>query len=87
MVTLQALDEGEPWEVTIVSTHEADPEADLISDRCPIGEALLGRRPGDVVAVEVPVGTVRYRVLSVERPRRRGWAASQPHPAVPSAFY
>jgi transcription elongation GreA/GreB family factor len=87
VVTLPALNEAEAWEVTIVSTHEADPEADLISDQCPIGEALLGRRAGDIVAVAVPVGTVRYRVLSVEPPRRRGWIASQPHPAVPPAFY
>ena len=55
-------------EVTIVGSDESDPEADRISDQCPIGEALLGRRIGDTVRVEVPQGTVQYRVISVSRP-------------------
>lgn len=69
VVTLQALGEGEVWEVTIVSTHEADPEAGAISDECPVGEALLGRRAGDIIRVEAPLGIVRYRVAAVEPPR------------------
>lgn len=67
LVRLRELGEGGEWEVTIVSSGPADPEADCISDVCPIGEALLGRRAGDVVLVEVPLGTVRYRVVSVSR--------------------
>jgi transcription elongation factor GreA len=67
-VTLLEPEDGAEWEVLIVSSAEADPEADRISDRCPIGEALLGRRPGDQIVVDVPLGTVRYRVISVSRP-------------------
>ena len=64
-VRLQGFSEVEEWEVLIVSSAEADPEADRISNECPIGEALLGRRPGDTILVEVPSGTVQYRVISV----------------------
>lgn len=66
-VRLQGFSEADEWEVLIVSSAEADPEADRISNECPIGEALLGRRPGDTIFVEVPSGTVQYRVISVSR--------------------
>lgn len=67
VVKLQAMDDASEWEVTIVSTDEADPELNQISDECPVGEALLGRVPGDVVAVKVPLGTIQYRVVSVQQ--------------------
>lgn len=66
-VRLLGFSEADEWEVHIVSSAEADPEADRISNECPIGEALLGRRPGDTIFVEVPSGTVQYRVISVSR--------------------
>ncbi|HEU4753424.1 MAG TPA: GreA/GreB family elongation factor, partial [Armatimonadota bacterium] len=68
VVRLLVLDDADEWEVTIVDTEQADPDASRISNECPIGEALLGRRPGDVVAVAVPSGVVQYRVLSVGEP-------------------
>jgi transcription elongation factor GreA len=66
-VTLKTLGETEEWSVTIVSSLEADPEAAFISDQCPVGEALLGRGVGDVIAIDVPVGQVRCQVVSVSR--------------------
>jgi transcription elongation factor GreA len=65
LVRLQSFGDADAWEVMIVSSAESDPESDRISDQCPIGEALLGRRPGDTVLVEVPSGTVQYRVIAV----------------------
>lgn len=84
---LDLADLGE-WEVTIVSSEEADPEADRISDCCPIGEALLGRRPGDLIRIEVPQGTVQYRVISVSPQRApvpaHGYNPLGAYPAVAS---
>jgi transcription elongation GreA/GreB family factor len=82
-VRLRALNEETEWEVTIVASHEADPNADRISDQCPIGEALLGRRQGDVILVDVPLGRMEYRVVSVSRAggSRNDWrpqAAARP---------
>ena len=68
IVTLQQLGKKTRWKVTIVSTHQAEPELDRISNQCPIGEALLGRRAGDIIMVEAPAGSVRYRILSVHSP-------------------
>ena len=67
VVTLQQLGKRTRWDVTVVGTHQADPESDRISDQCPIGEALLGRRAGDIIVVVAPAGVTRYRILSVRR--------------------
>jgi len=67
VVTVRDLDANEPWKFTLVGSYEADPEADRISNESPVGEALFGRRVGDVVSVSVPNGSVRYEVVSIGR--------------------
>ena len=49
----------------IVSSAEADPGDAKISNESPVGEALLGKKAGDTVEVEVPAGIVRYQVLAI----------------------
>ena len=58
---------NEEVEYSIVSTNEADPMNGCISDRSPIGAAMVGKTVGDTVDVETPGGTVRFKVLKVER--------------------
>jgi transcription elongation factor GreA len=50
----------------IVPEHEADITSAKISELSPLGQMLIGRNMGDVVKVEVPAGTVEYRILGVE---------------------
>lgn len=50
---------------TIVSPHEMDLQAGKISLKSPIGEALMGRKAGDVVEVHAPAATFRLRIESV----------------------
>ncbi|HEY5487012.1 MAG TPA: transcription elongation factor GreA [Candidatus Limnocylindrales bacterium] len=50
---------------TIVGSAEADARAGKISFTSPIGRALLGRKPGETVRVQVPAGTLDYRVVEV----------------------
>ena len=52
-------------EYKIVGANEADPLKGLLSDESPVGEALMDKAPGDVVAVETPRGVVEYRVLEI----------------------
>jgi transcription elongation factor GreA len=47
---------------TIVGATEADLAAGKLSAESPVAQALLGRAPGDAVAVETPRGTRTYRV-------------------------
>jgi transcription elongation factor GreA len=51
---------------TIVGSAEADAAAGKISFTSPIGRALMGRQPGETVRVQVPAGTVDYKVVKVE---------------------
>jgi transcription elongation factor GreA len=64
-VRLRELDSGDEFEYQIVGSAEADPANDRISNESPVGQALLGRRPGDVVEVAVPAGAVRYEIVHV----------------------
>ncbi|MBO4818487.1 MAG: transcription elongation factor GreA [Bacteroidales bacterium] len=50
----------------IVSPHEMDLEAGKISLKSPIGEALMGKKVGEIAEARVPSGTLRLRIESIE---------------------
>lgn len=50
----------------LVGSAEADPLNGKISKASPLGQALLGAKVGDTVAIEAPVGEVRFEVVSIE---------------------
>ena len=50
---------------TLVSPHEANMKEGKISIKSPIGQALLGKKVGDVVDVHVPAGTIRLKIESI----------------------
>ena len=54
-------------EYKVVGSQEADPMNRAISEESPFGKALVGKREGDEVSVEAPVGTIRYRIEKIER--------------------
>lgn len=54
-------------EYTIVSAQEADFKKNKISSDSPIGSALLGRKAGDTVLVNVPAGKIELEILAIER--------------------
>ena len=51
----------------IVPESEADIKKNKISVSSPIATALLGKKVGDVVEVNVPAGIMTFEVMSVER--------------------
>jgi transcription elongation factor GreA len=53
-------------EYKLVTTEEADASKGLISTTSPIGKALLGRRVGDEVKVQIPAGTKEFEVMRVK---------------------
>ena len=53
--------------ITIVGANETDPKNMKISSDSPIGGALLGKKVGQVVDVEVPGGTIQMKVLEISR--------------------
>lgn len=60
-------DMEEEVEYSIVGTNESDPMQGRISDRSPIGSAMIGKVVGDIVNVETPGGEIKFKILSVER--------------------
>lgn len=51
---------------SIVGEWEANPQEKKISHQSPLGKALLGKKKGEAVEIEVPAGKVKYVVVSVE---------------------
>ncbi|HLS52976.1 MAG TPA: transcription elongation factor GreA [Tissierellaceae bacterium] len=66
-VLVKDLEYDEEMEYLIVGSAEADPYDGKISNESPLGSALLGRKKGDVVEVEVPDGTISYEILDITR--------------------
>lgn len=50
----------------IVGSEEADMSQGKISNKSPLGEALLGKNKGDKIEVETPGGMVKYKILNIE---------------------
>ncbi len=50
----------------VVGPKEADPLNGRISYASPIGKALLGRKVGDTVVVDIPNGKINLKILKVE---------------------
>ncbi len=51
---------------TITNPHEANLREGKISIKSPIGQALLGKKVGDVVEVRVPVGLLKLRIEHID---------------------
>jgi transcription elongation factor GreA len=51
---------------TLVSPNEVDASVGRISVASPMGQALVGRMPGDEVEVAAPSGPIHFRVETVE---------------------
>ncbi len=57
---------GRPLSFTLVGEHEVDIAAGRVAERSPVGDALLGHRPGDVVRWPRPIGDESLTIVSVE---------------------
>ncbi len=64
-VTLKHED-GKQLVFQVVGTIEADPIAKKISDESPIGQALLGKKPGDAVEIKTPAETTTYKIEAIQ---------------------
>lgn len=60
-------DMEEEVEYSIVGTNESDPMKGRISDRSPIGAAMIGKRAGDEFVTVTPGGELKFRIIKVER--------------------
>ncbi|MDY0324357.1 MAG: transcription elongation factor GreA [Candidatus Carbobacillus sp.] len=66
-VVVYDMDLDEEVHYTIVGSAESDPLENKISNESPVGEALLGKKRGDVVEVQVPAGVIRYKIVDIQK--------------------
>lgn len=64
VTTVDDDNERETWK--LVSSAEANAVQGKISDESIVGRALLGKKAGDKVSVRAPVGTLNFKIVSVQ---------------------
>jgi len=64
-VTVENAETGEEVPFTLVIPEVADGKRNFVSIASPVGRALLNRKPGDAVTVQVPKGTLEFEVRKV----------------------
>ncbi len=57
----------EEMDLYLVGSTEANSLQGKISNESPVGHALIGAKVGDDVEVEIPAGTIKYKVLEIQR--------------------
>lgn len=55
----------EEIEYTLVNENEENIFEDRISDKSPLGMAILGKKKGNVVEVTTPAGSFKYKVVKI----------------------
>ncbi|KKU47584.1 transcription elongation factor GreA [Candidatus Uhrbacteria bacterium RIFCSPLOWO2_12_FULL_46_10] len=50
----------------IVGFNEANPSAGKISNESPLGQALLGRRVGEIVSFQIPSGFKKLTIIAIK---------------------
>ena len=66
-VDLEDLNSGEEIYYILVNEYEADFGEKKISTVSPIGKGLLGKKVGEIVEINVPNGTLKYKVKEITR--------------------
>ena len=64
-VTVEDLDFGDKFVIRIVTSVEADPTRDLVSNESPLGMAILGHKKGEIFMFEAPDGMKSYKVNKI----------------------
>ncbi|HRH23047.1 MAG TPA: GreA/GreB family elongation factor [Candidatus Magasanikbacteria bacterium] len=64
-VTLES--EGRRKTYQILGSAETDPDQGIISHHSPIGEALIGKKVGETIAVDIGKKKIEYLIIQKER--------------------
>ena len=67
-VTLVQVESKKKLEYTIVGSAESNPLEGKISNESPVGKAILGKKKGNKVQVQLPNGNVvEYKIQNIKR--------------------
>ncbi|MDQ0192430.1 transcription elongation factor GreA [Paenibacillus wynnii] len=65
VVTLNDVEYSEKIEYRIVGAAEADVLDNKISYESPLGKELIGKKVGDIINVNAPMGIIKYELLEI----------------------
>jgi len=57
--------DGKVYDYILTGQEESDISAGKISNKSPIGNALIGKKKGDVIKVKTPAGEIKYIIESI----------------------
>jgi len=65
-VKVRNLNNQKEFEYLLVSPEEADLQKGKIALTSPVGSALMGSKLGEIVNAQVPAGTIKFEILSID---------------------
>ena len=65
-VKVRDLDYGDEEEFTLVGVGDEDYDKGKILSTSPIGNALMGKKTGEKVEIDVPKGKLKFEILGIE---------------------
>lgn len=66
-VKILDIDFDEEMDYEIVGSTEASPDKNKISDESPLGKAILGAKPEEIVTVQSPNGEYQVKILEISK--------------------
>lgn len=66
VVTLNDIEFNEKIDYQVVGPAEADAANNKISYESPLGQELMGKKVGDIINVNAPVGIIQYELLEIK---------------------
>lgn len=67
-VKVKDLELGDEESFDLVGPGDEDYDKNRILTSSPIGQGLLGKKKGDVVEIQVPMGKLRFKILAIGLP-------------------
>ena len=64
-VVLENIDTGETFEYRLVGPDESDIEKGRISIASPLGQAIIGKKPGEEIILQAPGGERYYELVDI----------------------
>ena len=67
IVTVHDIEFDEDVTYTIVGSTEVSLAENKISNESPLGKAILEAKKGDIIEVNAPAGTIKYKILDLKK--------------------
>lgn len=65
-VKVKNLNNSKLFSYTLVSPEEADLDKGKIALTSPVGQALMGKKVGEIVTAKVPAGVIKFEILEIQ---------------------